>query len=234
MNWWRNFKLKTRNFYKKIFEPIGVFLGKLGFTPNMVSLSSGLFAIATAIMYSLQGRITSFDFWWLIGFALMIFTSFLDMVDGSIARATKNTSNFGKVLDPVMDRFAELCFVIGIAIGNYTFEPIASLWAPIATIPIGAWCLFCFAGMIFASYVRGKAESVNHMTVESVGIMERREKLALLYLGNLLYFWYPVALIFAIILIGFLSFITTFQRMFYIRKIMVENEEPTNKQSTNQ
>ena len=67
------------------------------------------------------------------------------------------------------------------------------------------------------------------MSVESVGIMERREKLALLFLGNILYTWYPVALVFAIILVGLLSFITTIQRMLFIRKLMIEigNEEPS-------
>jgi phosphatidylglycerophosphate synthase len=81
--------------------------------------------------------------------------------------------------------------------------------------------------MIFASYARARGESVARVNVESIGIMERREKLIILFIGNLLYYWFNVALIFAIILVGFLSFITTIQRMVYIRKIMkeIESEE---------
>ncbi len=224
MSRWRNFKLKTRAAYKKITEPMGKFFGKLNISPNTITMISGLFAIATATMYSLNGRVSSFEFWWLIGFALSIITGFIDVIDGSVARATGKTTMFGKVLDPVMDRFAEFCFLIGISIGVYTFAPLDGFWPLLANIPVAALCLFSFAGMIFASYARARGESVARVNVESVGIMERREKLIILFLGNLLYYWFNVALIIAIVLVGILSFITTIQRMVYIRKLMNEIE----------
>ena len=222
MSRWRNFKLKTRAAYKKITEPMGKFFGKLNISPNTITMISGLFAIATATMYSLNGRVGTFQFWWLIGFALSIITGFIDVIDGSVARATGKTTMFGKVLDPVMDRFAEFCFLIGISIGIYSYEPLVN--PTLATIPVAIWCLFSFAGMIFASYARARGESVARVNVESVGIMERREKLIILFLGNLLYYWFNVALIFAIMLVGILSFITTIQRMVHIRKLMMEIE----------
>ncbi len=222
MSRWRNFKLKTRGAYKKITEPIGKFFGKLNISPNTITMISGLFAIATATMYSFNGRVGTFQFWWLIGFALSIITGFIDVIDGSVARATGKTTMFGKVLDPVMDRFAEFCFLIGISIGIYSYEPLVN--PTLVTIPVAIWCLFSFAGMIFASYARARGESVARVNVESVGIMERREKLIILFLGNLLYYWFNVALIFAIMLVGILSFITTIQRMVYIRKLMMEIE----------
>ena len=227
MSRWRDFKLKTRAAYKKIMLPLGNFIGKMGLSPNAITMISGVFAIASATMYAFNGRVGEFNHWWAIGFALMFIAGFIDVIDGSVARATGKTTKFGRVLDPVMDRFAEFCFLIGIAIGEYTFYPLDTFWAGITTIPVGAWCMFCFAGMIFASYSRARGESVAQVTVESVGIMERREKLLILTIGNLIYHWYPVALIFAIILVGLLSFITTIQRMFYIRKLMNEigNEE---------
>ncbi len=231
MSKWRNFKLKTRSSYKKLMQPFGNFIGKMGISPNAITLISGVFAIAAAIMYSFNGRVGEFRFWWLIGFALMFFTGFIDVVDGSVARATGKTTKFGRVLDPVMDRFAEFCFLIGIAIGVYTFEPLEQYWSGISAIPVSVWCLFCFAGMIFASYSRARGESVAQVTMESVGIMERREKLIILIIGNILYHWFNVALILAIILVGLLSFITTIQRMFYIRKLMTEigNDDETEK-----
>ena len=224
MSRWRNFKFKTRAAYKKITEPMGKFFGKLNISPNTITMISGLFAIATATMYSFNGRVGSFEFWWLIGFALSIITGFIDVIDGSVARATGKTTMFGKVLDPVMDRFAEFCFLIGISIGVYTFAPLDGFWPQLETIPVAALCLFSFAGMIFASYARARGESVAQVSVESVGIMERREKLIILFLGNLLYYWFNVALIIAIVLVGILSFITTIQRMVYIRKLMMELE----------
>ncbi|HUT81034.1 MAG TPA: CDP-alcohol phosphatidyltransferase family protein [Candidatus Bathyarchaeia archaeon] len=220
MGKWRNFKLKTRSSYKTLMQPFGRLIGKTGISPNAITMISGVFAIATAIMYSFQGNVGTFKHWWAIGFVLMFLTGFIDVVDGSVARATGKTTKFGKVLDPVMDRFAEFCFLIGIAIGKFTYEPLN--WSFLNDIPIGAICMFSFAGMIFASYSRARGESVSQMTVESVGIMERREKLIVLYLGNLLYFWFPIALPVAILLIGLLSFVTTIQRMFYIRKMMKE------------
>ncbi len=231
MSKWRNFKLKTRSSYKKLMQPIGNLIGKMGISPNAITMISGVFAIASAVMYSFNGRIGEFRFWWLVGFVLMFITGFIDVVDGSVARATGKTTKFGRVLDPVMDRFAEFCFLMGIAIGVYTFEPLEQYWSGISVIPVSAWCLFCFAGMIFASYSRARGESVAQITVESIGIMERREKLIILIIGNILYHWFNVALILAIILVGLLSFITTIQRMFYIRKLMIEigNEDEKEK-----
>ncbi len=223
MTRWRNFKLKTRSVYKNITEPIGKFFGKFNISPNTITMISGVFAITTATMYAFNGRIGSFQFWWLIGFALSVITGFIDVIDGSVARATGKTTMFGKVLDPVMDRFAEFCFLIGISIGVYDYAPFIN--PTLATIPVGIWCLFSFAGMIFASYSRARGESVAQVSVESVGIMERREKLIILFLGNLLYYWFHVAMIIAIMLVGLLSFITTIQRMVYIRKLMNELEE---------
>ncbi|TET28327.1 MAG: CDP-alcohol phosphatidyltransferase family protein [Candidatus Heimdallarchaeota archaeon] len=239
MSRWQNFKLKTRAAYKRLTDPMGKFFGKLNISPNSITMISGFFAIASATMYAFNGLVGAFEFWWLIGFALMIITGFIDVIDGSVARATGKTTKFGRVLDPVMDRFAEFCFLFGISIGVYTFEPLESLWPPIATIPVAAWCLFSFAGMIFASYARARGESVARVNVESIGIMERREKLFLLFIGNLLYHWFNVALIIAIILVGILSFITTIQRMLYIRKLMIkigneDNSEEEKEDITNE
>jgi len=222
MGKWREFKLKTRALYKKVMLPVGSFIGKLGLTPNVITMISGLFAVATAVMYALQGQVTSFNYWWVIGFALMVLTGFIDVIDGSVARATNTTTKFGTVLDPVMDRFAELCFLLGIAIGKYTYEPLSTTFTEI--LPVGAVCMFSFAGIVFASYARARGESVAPISVESVGIMERREKLMILYIGNILYIWWDVALVFAIALIGLLSYITTIQRMIFIRKKLKELE----------
>ncbi len=167
MGKWREFKLKTRALYKKIMLPVGSFIGKLGLMPNVITIISGVFAIATAVMYALQGHLVSFNYWWVL------------------------VTNI---------------------------------------LPVGAICMFSFAGIVFASYARARGESVAPITVESVGIMERREKLILLYLGNILYIWWEVALIFAIAVVGLLSFITTIQRMFYIRKALKSVEE--NNQTT--
>ncbi len=222
MSWWRKFKLKTRGGYKKMMLPFGRFIGKMGISPNAISMISAVFAIASATMYAFNGRVGTFEYWWAIGFPLMFIAGMLDVVDGSVARAMGKTTKFGQVLDPVMDRFVEFCYLIGIAIGIYTFEPLETLWPGIATISVAAWCFFSFAGMIFASYSRARGESVAQMSVESVGIMERREKILILMLGNILFIWWPVALPIGIILVGLLSFITTIQRMFFIRKLMIE------------
>ncbi len=222
MSWWRRFKLKTRGGYKKMMLPFGRFIGKMGISPNTISMISAVFAIASATMYAFNGRVGTFEYWWAIGFPLMFIAGMLDVVDGSVARAMGKTTKFGQVLDPVMDRFVEFCYLIGIAIGIYTFEPLEALWPGIATISVAAWCFFSFAGMIFASYSRARGESVAQMSVESVGIMERREKILILMLGNILFIWWPVALPIGIILVGLLSFITTIQRMFFIRKLMIE------------
>ena len=230
MNNQENPPLPTQRAYRKQYEaffaPLGRLIAKFGISANMLTLMNLVFSIlvCVAFYYSHDGHYVYIY----IAMVLLIVASFFHMIDGSVARATKEKhpdipySKFGAVLDPAIDRYSEAFIVLGIMLSGY--------------VP-PEFVLFTFVGMIMASYVRARAESLG-MTNCSVGI-ERKEKIFLLGMGatfealmmqftqagiyNFSHFFIfypyfgfnnyigPMALF--TLLVGILSHISTFQRL---------------------
>jgi phosphatidylglycerophosphate synthase len=198
--------LRTR--YETLLAPIGNLVAKTGISANVVSVLAVVMSIVSAVAFALR----SIAF----GLLFMVFASWMDMLDGSIARARGQATPFGQVFDHTLDRYAEFFFLLGILLGGYVD---------------GSWILFALFGMIMASYVRAKAESVDTQINCSVGIAERKEKLFILALGagfqwfydnNLLNIWPDVfnPLTAAIVLVGLLSHISALQRLKYAHEHM--------------
>ena len=122
------------------------------------------------------------------------------MFDGAVARATHTASRFGAVYDHALDRYAEFFVLVGIGLGGFAD------WV---------WIIFCLFGMVMASFIRAKAESVGGLKSCTVGIAERQEKLIILLIGSVLQPFVPIALIVSVIVVGILSHITVIQRLHY-------------------
>jgi len=183
---------KLRERYQKVIAPAGKALAKMGFTPNSMTITSILVAIASAYFYTLKRPIEAA--------LLIVLTGIIDMFDGAIARSTGRVTKFGATFDHVLDRYAEFFIVLGIAYVGYT------PWI------YGFFTLF---GMIMASFTRAKAESVGGLKRCTVGIAERQEKLLILIGGSLLVPLLFEALHYAVIFVGILSHITVIQRLHY-------------------
>ncbi len=183
---------KFRKKYEEAMTPVGRFLGKLGFSPNIFSILS-VVAGALCLWFFYSRNL-------IIGAFLIISTGILDMFDGAIARATGKITKFGGVLDHVLDRYVEYLIVMGIILSGYVD------WL---------WGVFTLFGMIMASFTRAKAESVGGLKNCSVGIAERQEKLIILIVGTLLSAFYIDILTYAVILVGVLSHLTVIQRLKY-------------------
>jgi CDP-diacylglycerol--glycerol-3-phosphate 3-phosphatidyltransferase len=138
-----------------------------------------------------------------LGVLSIILIGFTDMLDGAIARV-KGTTRFGKAFDPLVDRYAEFFIIVGIYLGGFS---------------TGLWVLLCLSGMFLASYIRARSESVVGPWKKTVGIAERQEKLLLIIIGSLLYYYDPIFVHYAIILCAILSHITVLQRTLYARKL---------------
>jgi CDP-diacylglycerol--glycerol-3-phosphate 3-phosphatidyltransferase len=135
----------------------------VGISPNMISALSLGFSFVSAVCYA-------FGLIFMGGITVLV-SGFLDTMDGTIARLTGKTSDFGALLDSTLDRYAEFFVFFGILIyyrNNYMFY----------------WIIAALAGSIMVSYVKARAESLG--TVRVVGLMQRPERLLLLSLGSLL------------------------------------------------
>ena len=143
--------------------PVALGLGRLGLTPNALTLIGFAGTCVAALAAALQ--------YWLLAGVLVIAFGIFDLFDGALARATGTTSKFGAFLDSTLDRTGENLVYGGIAMGaTAAFFPLATALAVLA--------------MTFASavtYARARAEAIGLQG--EAGIAPRPERLLILAVG---------------------------------------------------
>lgn len=198
---------------RQIYEESSLFLGRacvrLGLRPNFITAVSFVCSIVSGI-YFWRGEMLWGVFW-------MILCSFMDMLDGSTARAGKMGTVFGGILDHVADRYGEFFILAGITLSG-------------AVHP--GWGLFALFAMLIASYTRAAAESIGKIENCAVGMMGRLEKFILIIVGSVLEHFLPVGtwpqggwLELALIIVGVASSITAVQRLIYARRVLGDRTE---------
>ena len=159
---------ESRSRIKAIFEPIALGMGRLGLTPDGLTLIGFGITVAGAILLGLQQ--------WLIGGLVVFIGGVFDMFDGTLARATGKVSPLGAFMDSVFDRWGEAIVYIGIVIGaiGAGFDE-AVILAAIAM------------GMAFmVSYARARSEGLGFTSgtgMAAIGVMPREVRLVVLCLG---------------------------------------------------
>ena len=206
---------RSRDAIKAVFEPIALAMGRVGLTPDALTLIG--FAITTtgAILVALQH--------WTIGGIVVFIGGAFDMFDGTLARATGRASRWGAFLDSVFDRGGEAIVYIGIVFGAAVDEH--------TRVPILATSAMAAAFMV--SYVRARAEGLGFSPgkgMAAVGLMPREVRLVILSLG-LVFADSPnikaLEPTLAIITIG--ATLTVIQRILNVRSqaIAAATEQPT-------
>ena len=153
-----------------IAVPIALAFGRMGLTPNALTVIGFGIAVVAAFAASQQA--------WIAAGLLVIFGGVFDLFDGALARATNTVSRLGAFLDSVFDRAGEAVLYLGIAIGSLAggFE----LGAILAAAAMGA--------SFMVSYTRAKSESLGFTPgtgMASVGVAPREVRLVLLTIGLL-------------------------------------------------
>jgi phosphatidylglycerophosphate synthase len=154
--------------------------------------------------------------------ALVLFaiSALIDAVDGGVARVTGTVSNLGAYLDGMMDRIVEGLLLMGImfndmpdlVIGGYATP--SFLWVVLLLFFGSAMVSFSQSYAVYRRVLRDD-KRISKMP----GILERAERLILVFLGMLLYRFSSLYLTYAIALAALLSILTVIQRVFYtIRK----------------
>jgi CDP-diacylglycerol--glycerol-3-phosphate 3-phosphatidyltransferase len=133
--------------------------------------------------------------------ATIILAGIFDMADGRVARLEGRVTPFGGFYDSVMDRYSDLCLLIGLLIyyGRINRFFYVSLVA-VAMI-----------GSVMVSYSRARAENV--IPSCKVGFLERPERVVLIIIGALFDRMAPV-----LWLIAVLSNVTVIHRIVYTRQ----------------
>ena len=161
----------TRDRMRGFATPIAKGLGRLGLTPNGLTILGFLGTCYAA--WAAASRL-----WLLAGVLVLVFGLF-DLFDGALARATGKATKLGAFLDSTFDRAGEgivfVGIVAGLAWGNDNGGAVVA----------GAAMLASF----LVSYTRAKAESLGFAPgtgMASIGLMPREVRLVVLSVGLVL------------------------------------------------
>ena len=171
----------------KILNPLA---RNLNINPNIVTVISPFVALLAA--YGFANKML------ILGCVAILFSGFLDVVDGAVARYHNRSSKFGAFLDSTMDRFADAIIYIGIIFGGYC-----------------DWFVGVLAihSAICVSYVRARAESQG---VEC-NIAERAVRMIILMVGAIIgYFAGDIYFTYIIYILVILSYFTVGQRILHV------------------
>jgi CDP-diacylglycerol--glycerol-3-phosphate 3-phosphatidyltransferase len=184
---------RLRVVFKGLFEPIAVFLNRLGVRPNHITFLGLLGHILGAYLLAI-GHIT-----W--GGIVILVIAPLDFLDGTLARLRGEPTKFGAFVDSVTDRYDE-AFIFGGLLYYFLTQQnwIASLLVYIS-----------LSGSLLVSYVRSRAESLEFSA--KIGILSRFERYVVLVPA--LIFNYPVI---ALWILAILTNFTAVQRIIHVRR----------------
>src|SRR3954466_702989 len=134
---------ESRSQIKKIFEPIALAMGRLGLTPDGLTVIGFLITAAGAALVGVQ--------FWILGGLVVFIGGVFDMFDGTLARATGKASTLGAFMDSTFDKAGEIIVFLGVVAGMQG--------AGAANVPI----LVAAAAMgasIMVSYARAKSDGL--------------------------------------------------------------------------
>ncbi|NYT02123.1 MAG: CDP-alcohol phosphatidyltransferase family protein [Methanosarcinales archaeon] len=146
------------------------------------------------------------------GLACFVLSGVLDMVDGAVARATGKSSTLGAFADGVLDRYVELFLVLGLMLylqeGQFLF------------LSLQVWMVLLIFGSLMTSFVRAYADHRGlvkdpGMLTRMGGLLERPERLMLLYAGMVLGMWSSQWLLWTVALVAVLANATALQRIVF-------------------
>lgn len=163
-----------KNIYSLI-NPLVKGLIKIGFTPNLVTVTGLILNIGVAVIFikgAEQGNRGDLSYVGWAG-ALILFAGLFDMLDGQVARLGNMSSTFGALFDSVLDRYSELIMFLGICyylVAHHYF--FSSLAAFIALI-----------GSMMISYTRARSEGLGIQN--KGGLMQRPERVILIAVSAL-------------------------------------------------
>jgi CDP-diacylglycerol--glycerol-3-phosphate 3-phosphatidyltransferase len=183
-----------RSLAYRIANPIVAILGRSGITPNALTFLNLALSIAAAYVIA-TGH-------FLLGGVLVLVSGLFDLLDGALARFTKQSTKFGAVLDSTVDRISEAATLCGLLIW-YAPQEGASLEIMLIIVVL--------IGSFLVSYIRARAEGVGWQC--QVGLFTRAERVIVLAIGLLINQIFITLCILAVFVV-----ITVIQRLVYVWK----------------
>ncbi len=196
-----SFSDRARGWAARLVVPVATALGRLGLTPNGLTVIGLMLILATAVVLALGHNV------W--GGVLFIVAGIFDALDGTLARVTNRQTRFGAFLDSTADRYADAAILFGVMVPflqrGQTIEVILAFIALI--------------GSVLVSYTRARAEGLGLEC--KVGLLTRFERFIIIAIGLFFNWVTPMLWVMAI-----LTNVTAIQRIVYVYKITDTGNKP--------
>jgi CDP-diacylglycerol--glycerol-3-phosphate 3-phosphatidyltransferase len=183
-----------RNLAYRITGPVVRIVSKSGVTPNALTFVNLALNIVAAYVIA-TGHL-------LLGGVLVLVAGLFDLLDGALARFTRQTTKFGAVLDSTVDRICEAAILSGLLIWYVPQEGASLEIVLILAVLIGSFLV---------SYIRARAEGLGWQC--QVGLFTRAERVIVLAVGLLINQVFVALCILAVFV-----FVTVVQRLVHLSK----------------
>jgi CDP-diacylglycerol--glycerol-3-phosphate 3-phosphatidyltransferase len=183
-----------RDLAYRITGPIIRILSKSGITPNVLTFINLALNIIAAYLVAVG--------YFLPGGLLVLTAGLFDLLDGALARYTKQITRFGAILDSVVDRISEAVIFCGLLLWYIPQEEAGLEIVLILVVLIGSFLI---------SYIRARAEGLGWQC--QVGLFTRAERVIVLAIGLLVN-----QIFIALCILAVFVCITVVQRLVYLSK----------------
>ena len=179
-------------------------------SPNVLTFLGLIINIVAACFFGFA-RVNNVNKMFMIAGLIIIGAGIFDMVDGRVARATNQVTQFGGFFDSVIDRYSDVALFFGLLV----YYARANRFFYVVMVA------FVMVSSVMVSYTRARAESL--IPSCTAGFMERPERIVLVILGALFNRMGPVLCVIAV-----LSTITVIHRIRYtFQQLRLIEPKPT-------
>ncbi|MFB6284738.1 MAG: CDP-alcohol phosphatidyltransferase family protein [Halobacteria archaeon] len=178
----------------RIIDPVVDTVAGWGVTPNQITVVSLTFSFVAAgsIIYGgVYGYLAAAFF--------VLFTGFLDILDGQVARRTGASTDRGDFLDHTIDRYADAVLVVGVTAGT-------GYWIP---------GFFAVSGVLLTAYMGTQADAIGLDRMYG-GFLTRADILSLVFTGVILQIFFGDVLFWVLVLLAVGGNLTAVQRFVMI------------------
>ena len=167
-------------------------------SPNMLTFVGLVINVAAALFFGFASSDNNQPRRFIYAGLVIIGAGIFDMVDGRVARATNQVTQFGGFFDSVIDRYSDVALFFGLLV----YYARANRFFYVVMVA------FVMVSSVMVSYTRARAESL--IASCKAGFMERPERIVLVIIGALFNRMGPVLWVIAV-----LSTITVIHRIRY-------------------
>lgn len=167
-------------------------------SPNVLTFIGLVINLGAALLFGFASADNNQPRYFLYAGLVIIGAGIFDMVDGRVARATNQVTDFGGFFDSVVDRYSDVVLFFGLLV----YYARANRFFYVVLVA------FVMVSSVMVSYARARAE--NMIEKCKVGFMERPERIVLVIIGALFNRMAPALWVLAV-----LSTVTVIHRIRY-------------------